>query len=200
MYSRFIVDNNNREVWSLKGRFSEEFISGAYHAFNIGRGFLPRGKLTDNYGVMVQEEDGYIINPFREFDKSHVVATDDPRLGNIIEPKQLQDICENTTVKDDGYYIWMWGPRRISANLMMFQTPDFMQGLFTILNAFHAPYDKVLMHCPLKITTHDNNRYAQYYVIEGYPLPFLPIEGHELVYDARPADSYKFCNAALNQM
>ena len=71
--------------------------------------------------------------------------------------------------------------------------------MLTIANAFHVPYTDVLIHCPLKFIVRHNNSYAQYYAIEGYPLPFLPIYGDELVYGAPPVDSYAVCNELLNQ-
>ena len=100
--------------------------------------------------------------------------------------------------------MWIWGPYKATANLMLFYTPEFIQGMLTIINAFHVPYTDVLMHCPLKITTRLGNRYnlfryAEYYAIEGYPLPFLPINDHELVYGAPPANSYDVCNEILNE-
>ena len=113
MYSQFILTNNGHEIWALNGEFSEEFISGAYHAWFTAKGYVPAEELDDNYGIMVREENGNIIfNPLEDFADSHVVEINEPLLGEILKFTRLRDTCRIVIEQDggDGYYMWMWGP------------------------------------------------------------------------------------------
>lgn len=49
------------------------------------------------------------------------------------------------------YALMLYDPRYDDEfNLLYFEWPVFLQGLFTILNAGNIPYDKVVLHKPMK--------------------------------------------------
>lgn len=113
-----------------------------------------------------------------------------------VSARDIQNTCENIRMNDDGCYIWIYQADYL---LIRFTTIDFINGLLDMLNIFKVLYTDVLLTSPLQISTINGLRQAQYFEIEGYPLPFLPIAHHGRLLSNPPDATYNLCDNILNR-
>ena len=165
-------------LWSMNGTFSKEFTIGA-----LAAGEFALSKIMLNMRFTAVRE-----APQYENDSHTIILGSEMVLLNITpgnnRRRLVRPLCEHSDYK---YHIWL--SHGDGADLYKFNTPDFLQGIFTILQAFNIDYTEFIIAAPIGIFPYDGRKTVQYYNIEGYPLPYLTND---------PNETYNICEPILN--
>ena len=157
-------DKFGTDIWSLTGKFSNELTNGMIMAACVG--LIKANNFDGEYFVV------HSVQPVQGRWDFLIQTEPSELLSNLIEAADLSAATrsrKNTIkdyVRDDSYYVWLYNGIRDHCDLVKFRTPEFIQGVLTMCNAFRLPYQDVILACPLSD--------GIYYRIQGVRLPLLP--------------------------
>lgn len=150
-----LVNRQGINVWTLDTRNkSEDFIHGLIY----GSIYLFERLIEWRVFFTRQTEDEQFVDGLEELGDSFNF------IDNLMIPLQEVILRAGDRTKPNYYTVWLRNPENNHpdniandgdpelglANLVSVKSVDFFQGLFTALNSQNVPYERVVLHKPIK--------------------------------------------------